>query len=306
MRYLALDIGGTKIKYGIVDEIGNVEKWNSTDTEAYKGAEWLIKNIENIILYLIKNCDDNISGIGISTAGQVDSKKGEIIFATDTFPGWTGVKLKSIIEDKFKYPCYVNNDVNCAALGEMWVGAAKEEKNFLCITLGTGIGGAIVINGNLFTGNNFVAGEFGHMALYKDGYKCTCGQKGCYEQYASTSALIKRGEKAINYSEKLNGKIIFNRANNNIEPYKTLVDNWCSDIALGLKSLIHIFNPPLIVIGGGVCAQGQKLISNIENNLKIITMPSFLNNLKISTAQCTNFAGMLGSVYGLKEELNKN
>lgn len=305
MKYLALDIGGTKIKYGIVDELGNVENSNSTDTEAYKGADYIIQKIKKIIENLIKEYD-NIKGIGISTAGQVNSEEGEIIFATETFPGWTGVKLRRIIEETFNYPCYVNNDVNCAALGEMWVGAAKNQRNFLCLTLGTGIGGAIVINGNLFTGNNYIAGEFGHITLYGNGEKCSCGHRGCYEQYASTLALVRRAEKEINYKEKLNGKIIFDRANENVEPYKTVVDNWCEDVSLGLKNLIHIFNPPLIVIGGGVCEQGDNLIYKIENKLKTMVMPSFLKDLKISTAKCTNFAGMLGAVYGLKEKLNED
>ncbi|MGG7142136.1 ROK family protein [Clostridium nigeriense] len=313
MNYIAIDIGGTKIKFGIADDSGSIYENSEFDTEAYKGAEELIKKVYTIIDILLKKEFYNIKGIGISTAGQVNSETGEIIFATNTIPGWTGVKLKNIIEEKYHLPCIVENDVNAAALGELWMGAGKGVSNFICLTIGTGIGGAIIINNNIFTGRSYSAGEFGHINLYPDGLECTCGHTGCYEVYASTTALVKRAREVLKNSlykneidsalENINGKVIFEKVNNGDEFFISIVDNWCRDIALGLKTLIHVFNPELIIIGGGVSAQGNSLIDRIEKYIKNMVMPSFSKNLKVDIAKCGNIAGMLGAVYSLKIKL---
>ncbi|WP_035289326.1 ROK family protein [Clostridium sp. KNHs214] len=305
MKYLAVDIGGTGIKYGVVEDDGNVIVHYSMDTEACRGADCLIEKVKNIIRFLLKEHGEDIGGIGISTAGQVNRVAGEIVFATEAIPGWTGVKLKEIIEKEFSYGCYVDNDVNCAALGEMWTGSAKNEKNFLCLTLGTGIGGAIVINRDIFTGSSYSAGEFGHMNLYPNGLECNCGHRGCYERYASTSALVKFAQEKAETKERLNGKIIFERANNGEKIYKDIVNQWTYNIALGLKNLVHIFNPPLIIIGGGVSAQGNLITDLIKKHLDTMIMPSFSKNLMVKVASCGNKAGMLGSVYGLKNNIKK-
>ncbi|KEI06726.1 ROK family protein [Clostridium botulinum C] len=300
MKYLGIDIGGTEIKYGIVDDSGNIQRSYSKNTEAFKGADNLINNIKNIIQNIIKI--EDIKGIGISTAGQVNRNSGEIIFATDTIPGWTGVKLKKIIEDTFKIQCYVDNDVNCACLGYMWNTMEEKSKDFIFLTLGTGIGGAIVINGQLYTGGNFIAGEFGHMTINKDGEKCTCGSKGCFERYASTSALIRRTKKQLKLPEdlKISGKDIFDKAKNNEKEYIDAIDKWSYDIAIGIKNIVHIFNPSLIIIGGGVSAQGDYLIKFIQKHMDKIIMPSFSQGLVIKTSPNGNKAGIMGSIYGLK------
>lgn len=306
MVYIALDIGGTQIKYGLVNQEGDIIMYYLKDTNAKKGAEYLLSSIESSIEELIDKCnyfEEEIKGIGVSTAGQVNSITGEIIFATDSIPGWTGVKLKSILENKFKYPCIVENDVNCTALGEMKSGIAKGEKNFLAITLGTGIGGAIVIDGKIFTGNNYSAGEVGHTTLYPNGARCTCGKNGCFERYGSTSALMRKAKKLLetNTSTKevisnLNPKIIFDKAKEGEGIYKELLNQWTYDIALGLKNLVHIFNPSLIVIGGGVSAQGDYLINMIKAHLDNMIMPSFAKGLEIKAAQCGNGANIVGAV----------
>ncbi|KGM97586.1 ROK family protein [Clostridium botulinum] len=300
MKYLGIDIGGTEIKYGIVDDNGNIERSYSKETAAFKGADNLINNIEDIIQNIIKI--EKINGIGISTAGQVNRNNGEIIFATNTIPGWTGVKLKKIIEDRFKIQCYVDNDVNCACLGYMWKSMKEDYKDFIFLTLGTGIGGAIVINGQLYTGSHFIAGEFGHMTICKAGEECTCGSKGCFERYASTSALIRRAKKQLKLPEgfKISGKYIFDKAKNNEKEYINVINEWSYDVAIGIKNIVHMFNPSLIVIGGGVSAQGDYLIKFIQKHMNKIIMPSFLKGLVIKTSPSGNKAGMLGAIYGLK------
>ncbi|EDS78683.1 N-acetylmannosamine kinase [Clostridium botulinum C str. Eklund] len=300
MNYLGIDIGGTRIKYGVADDKGEINEIYYSDTQAYKGAEQLIITIKKIINEILQN--NFIKGIGISTAGQVDSHTGEIIFATETIPGWTGVKLKDIIQNTFNIPCCVDNDVNCACLGEMWKGNMGEHKNVIFLTLGTGIGGAIIIDKKLYSGSNFIAGEIGHINLYKDGERCTCGANGCFERYASTAALIKRAKHRLNLDENfdLSGEDIFSKAKDGEEIYISIIDEWSYDIALGLKSIIYMFNPSLVIIGGGVSAQGDYLIGFIKRHLNSITMPSFLKHLQIKTAKYGDSAGILGAVYRLR------
>lgn len=306
MYYIGIDIGGTNIKYGLVTDQGEISNFNEIETEAKLGAKHIINKIYGIINFFIEDNKGFIKGIAISTAGQVDSEKGEIIFATDAIRDWTGVKLRELIESKFNYTCTVENDVNCAALGELWKGVAKDENSFLCLTIGTGIGGAIVINNKIFTGSAYSAGEFGHINLYPKGRKCACGSYGCYEAYASTSALVKSARETLllddNY--KINGRDIFYNANKGIEIYSKIVDSWCYDIALGLKTLVNIFNPNLIVIGGGVSLQGENLISRIKENLDQMLMLSLKKNLIIKTAKCGNTSGMLGAVYFHKTKVD--
>ncbi|MBO5858382.1 MAG: ROK family protein, partial [Clostridia bacterium] len=223
--------------------------------------------------------------------GQVDSEKGAIIFATDSIPGYTGTQLKQIIESKIGVPCAVENDVNSAALGEAHFGAAKGESNFICLTYGTGIGGAIFLNGKLFTGSSFSAGEFGHFVTHANGKSCTCGGCGCYEAYASAGALVRAvAEKT---GRNLNGREIFAEFSN--PEIKEVIDGWIDEIVVGLKGLVYIFNPTLIVAGGGI--MNEKYITDeINSRLQAQIMPSF-RRVEVKKAQMGNDANLLGAAY---------
>lgn len=286
MRILAFDIGGTEIKYAFCDENFNLTEKKSIPTNAHEGGKRIIERVIEIIKSF-----DSIDRVGISTAGQVDSVKGEIVFATETIPGYTGVKIKELVEKETGIPTAVENDVNSAAIGEAIFGAGKGESSFICLTYGTGIGGAIFLDGKLFTGNSFSAGEFGHIVTHQGGRKCTCGGEGCYEAYASTSALVSDVKEKL--SLDLNGREIFERFG---EPeIKSVIDLWIDEIVTGLKSLIYIFNPALIVAGGGIMNE-EYITQEINARLQAQLMNSF-RKVKVVKARMGNDANKLGAAY---------
>lgn len=292
----AFDIGGTNIKHGILSEQGEVLYKGIEATKASEGGMAIIGQIKEIARYLQEK--EELSGIAISTAGQIDKHKGIVIHATDSLPGYTGINIKQELEHAFALPVSVDNDVNCAALGEYWQGAAKGVDQFLCLTLGTGIGGAIIVDGQVYHGAGYSAGEFGHMTLYPDGEKCLCGDRGCYECYASSRALEQRAQKQIQADISLHE--LFNRANQGDPDAESFIDQWVYDVALGIKSLVHIFNPSLIMIGGGISEQGNYLLEKLRRSVDAKIMPSFQHSLELKMAQNGNDANLQGAVYQLR------
>lgn len=287
MRILALDIGGTDIKYGIINESFDILEAHKTPTNAHLGGAHIIDTIIDIS----KNYT-NIDKIAISTAGQVDSHSGVIVYATDTIPNYTGTRLKEAVEKETGILTVVENDVNSAAYGEAHFGAGKGYDSFICLTYGTGIGGAIFLNGDVFKGSGFSAGEMGHIITHAGGKACTCGGNGCYEQYASTSALLR----AVNEISPtpLNSFEIFSKMNSD-EKIKSAVDSWIDEIIIGLISIIYTFNPPLIILGGGIMNE-EYIINSINERLPSRLMESF-RNVKIKRASLGNKASMLGASY---------
>ena len=287
MRILALDIGGTDIKYGIINESFDILEAHKTPTNAHLGGAHIIDTIIDIS----KN-HTNIDKIAISTAGQVDSHSGVIVYATDTIPNYTGTRLKEAVEKETGILTVVENDVNSAAYGEAHFGAGKGYDSFICLTYGTGIGGAIFLNGDVFKGSGFSAGEMGHIITHAGGKACTCGGNGCYEQYASTSALLR----AVNEISPtpLNSFEIFSKMNSD-EKIKSAVDSWIDEIIIGLISIIYTFNPPLIILGGGIMNE-EYIINSINAKLPSRLMESF-RNVKIKRATLGNKASMLGASY---------
>ena len=286
MKILAFDIGGTEIKYAVCDESFNLTEKSSIPTNAHEGGPKIIERVVEII-----KSYNGIDRVGVSTAGQVDSIKGEIIFATDSIPGYTGVKIKEIIEKETGIPTAVENDVNSAAIGEAVFGAAKGCSDFICLTYGTGIGGAVYLNGKLFTGSSFSAGEFGHMVTHAGGKSCTCGGCGCYEAYASAGALVRMvAEKT---GRDMNGREIFENFEN--PEIKAVIDDWIDEIVVGLKGLIYIFNPLLVVAGGGIMNE-KYIIDEVNDRLQKELMQSF-RKVKFVKALMGNDANKLGAAY---------
>lgn len=288
MRILAFDIGGTFIKYSLCNENFELSQSQKVETDARIGGRKIIEKVIEIIKTF-----DNIDRIAVSTAGQVDSKTGKIVYATDNIPGYTGTDIRGMIQGETGIPVYVENDVNAAALGEMYFGKAKGCDDFLCLTYGTGIGGAVILNGDLYTGSGCSAGEMGHIITHAGGEDCTCGGKGCYERYASASALVRKVN-AIS-GEELDGVKIFAPENFAKPEIKNAVDEWIDEIIAGLISITYTFNPSLIVLGGGIMNEDY-IINSINEKLQGRLMQSF-RNVKITNSNLGNTAGMLGVAY---------
>ncbi|MCL2721146.1 MAG: ROK family protein [Treponema sp.] len=287
MRIVALDIGGTLIKSGIIDN-GELTLKIKTPANAHLGGPYIIETAKKII-----SGYRDFNGIGISTAGQVDSDQGLIRYANQNILDYTGMRIQEILQKEFNVPVAVENDVNAVAVGEAVYGAGlnEENKTFLCLTYGTGIGGAIVFNGEVFKGASFSAGEFGHIITHG-----STDEKGYYEKYASVNTLIKNVLEVMPGLDS--GKKIFAKIDN--PAIKEIVDSWITEILYGLASLIHVFNPSLVILGGGVM-QNNYIIKEIQERINNFIMPSF-TDVKIIQAVLGNEAGLWGAAHlaGLK------
>lgn len=289
MRVLALDIGGTAIKIGVVNRRGQLLQVEERPTLARRGGPAVMQRLLAIIAGY-----GGIDRIGISAAGQIDADAGRVMFATDNIPGWTGMEIKQIIENRFGIPVAVENDVNAAALGEAHYGAGRGAGSFICLTYGTGIGGAIVENGDLYRGARGSAGEFGHIITHAGGAGCTCGGRGCYEAYASAAALRRKARDKLGIAA-INGKEIFRQATAGEQRSKALVDEWLREVVIGLVTIVHTFNPSLIILGGGVMAQDYA-VDFVKTTLPEYIMPNF-RNVAITKAALGNNAGLLGAAH---------
>ncbi len=290
MNILAIDIGGTMIKYGLVSSDGKILSTDKIETEAEKGLENILNKIDNIFK---KYKENNPVGIAVSGTGQINGMIGKVIGGNPIIPNWIGTNLVKILEEKYNLPIVLENDVNCVALGEKWIGAGKNLKNFICLTIGTGIGGGIILNNQLFRGENFVAGEFGHILI----------KKGEFEQFASTTALIRLVKEKT--GKILNGKEIFDLEKKEIVEYQEVISEWIENLTDGLSSIVYCFNPANIILGGGVIEQGEPLINRIKNSLFKKIGLQFKEKLNIIQAKLGNNAGMIGASYLLLEKINK-
>ena len=300
MKIVGIDIGGTMIKYGLLSLEGQILESGEVATEATKGVEVLFGKLCDIVE---KYSHEEIGGIAVSGTGQIDGSIGKVIGGNEIIPGWIGTNLVEKLEKKFNLPAVLENDVNCAALGEKWLGAGKGQDNFVCLTIGTGIGGGIVLNGDIFRGDTCVAGEFGHIQVVKDGVQCLCGKKGCYERYASATALLRMAKERTGLD--LNGKEIFDREKAGEPVFVQLIKDWVDYFTDGLSTIIYIFNPPLVVIGGGVTKQGDYLLDKINESLENKLGINYKKNLCIKFAELGNNAGMLGAEYLLLKKIGK-
>lgn len=262
-------------------------------TEAYKGGPHILETICTLVEQSLP-----FDAIGISTAGQVNPEEGYIIYANSNIPDYTGTQFQKILQERFHVPVAVENDVNSAALGEAIFGAGKGKDSFLCLTYGTGVGGAIIENKQVYHGSSFSAGEFGAIITHaEEKLTGTDPFDGCYERYASATALVKMVS-AVDPS-LTNGRQIFT----NLErpEIKAVVNKWIDEIVLGLATLIHIFNPSCVVLGGGIMVQPY-ILEQIHARIPQMVMSSFAH-VQISSAELGNSAGLLGAYYLASQKL---
>lgn len=281
-NYLAFDIGGTQIKYGIVTENGEILAHWIIDTEAHLGGGAIIEKVITMGKTIVT--DYAVRGIAISTAGQVNFHTGTIVAAGETIPHYTGVEIKELVCEAIGLPVEVRNDVDCAALGEKWLGN-HDSSNFIVLTVGTGIGGAIVIDGKMYSGHSFSAGEWGYMLVEGEPF----------EKNASMSGLI-RFANHYKGTRQWTGKEIFDLYDQGDKQIQAAVRQFYRYFAIGISNLIYIFNPEKVIIGGGVTARGEKFLQEVQAEVNHYLLPSFQKNTEVVLAKLSNHAGMIGAV----------
>lgn len=287
MKSMVLDIGGTAIKSAICED-GVLSDIRETPTKASLGGLHVVTRVQAIICdYQDKYTFDQI---GICSAGLVNPLDGSIIFSNQNIPGYTGTKVKELLENYFHLPVFVQNDGNCTAIAEASFGAGQGENDFVSINYGTGIGGAIFVNGRLFSGSNFCAGEFGAIITHPEKHDPkTDFFSGCYEKYASTNVLIR---KARNYHRSLlNGRTIFSKLDD--PEVRKIVDDWIMEVVYGLSAIVHMMNPSCLILGGGIMEQPY-VQEQVREKLYENIMPGF-RHVKVCSAKLGSHAGLLGA-----------
>ncbi|QGQ93916.1 ROK family protein [Paenibacillus psychroresistens] len=297
---IGIDIGGTNIKAGIVDGNGIIIREDTIPTEAVSGKKALLSKIAATIemyqKYALKQGIDLV-GAGIGTAGYVN-RRGVIGGATENLPGWSGTRLKEELELRAALPVWVDNDVNAMASGEVWLGAGRPYDQFLCVALGTGVGGCLIVNKQPYRGRSGYAGGYGHQVIVFEGEPCTCGLRGCWEQYASVTGLKRmiRERMADVEGASLSPIDLFDRARSGDEIALQIVDKYAQYIAVGLANLIHVFNPTAIIVGGAVTLQGDFLFDRIRKYVSLHTLKVYIEeDIPIVPATLGEMAGMIGA-----------
>ena len=322
LRYaIGIDVGGTNIKGGLVREDGKLIDYDFLPTESKRGAE---RVLENIILLLerifnrVKTESINVHGIGVVTPGVIDTKLGGVKGGAYNIPGWIGMPFMKIIAERFKRPVFAHNDVTGTVLAEFKYGAGRGKSNIVLAAFGTGIGGGIVIDGKLYSGATGYAGEIGHVVIHKGGYRCTCGTEGCWEEYASIRGILRTARSIIKdsrgrYSDSpligdtknLTPEIIFNEAREGDELAGIIVDRICEDTAIGIGSLINIFNPDIFIVGGGISRAGKIYLDGIASHVEKYTLPDSLEAVEIKLAELGYEAALIGAASLVFEGINR-
>lgn len=285
-RYVSIDVGGTAIKYGIIREDGQILEKHGTDTQAWKGGPWVSAQVQEIAGQLCAR--EEISGICISTAGIVDTREGKIIHSAPLIPGYTGTEYKKILENRFQIPCEVENDVNCAGLAESRSGAAAGSEVSLTLTVGTGIGGSIVIAGEVFHGFCGSACEVGYMTL----------PGGRFQDLGAASVLAKEvAFRKGDPEEEWDGFRVFEAAKRGDLVCVQAIDGMADILGQGIANICYVVNPEVVVLGGGIMAQKEYLRGRIEASLGKYLIPEIACHTRLAFAAHGNDAGMLGAFY---------
>lgn len=311
-RVLAgIDIGGTNVKFGLIDPDGTILWRDQKPTLAEKGAKPLLHMIGNIGESLLLHAAEEeweVPHLGVGTPGAVDFKTGKIIGRSPNIEGWEGTELGSYLKERLNIPVYVDNDANAMALAEAQLGAARGAATVLCVTLGTGVGGAFVIDGHIFRGDNYSAGEIGHVPINFDGPKCRCGNHGCIEAYASSSAITGRAKQLLakeltpvfeglldNGLDGLTIKKLFAAAAKDDPVALQVIDETAEYLGIGLGGIVNLLNPQIVVMGGGIIDGGEGLLEKIGENIKDFAFDSAVEGLKVVKASLGNDSGFIGA-----------
>jgi glucokinase len=304
---IGVDLGGTNIKCGIVNQDGKIIKKVSVETRASQGTEIILSQIKKAIELVLRENDKNIKGIGLGAPGIVKPEKGTVEYPPN-LKGWGIVPLKKILEKEFKIPAYLENDANAAAIGELVFGSGKTLSNFILITLGTGVGGGIIYNGEIYRGPFGGAGEIGHISIDYKGRKCNCGSRGCIEAYWGNAQLVDRAKRSLRYHPNSLLKRIIKENNGVLTPLLINEaikkgDEFATEfvkrsgrlLGFALASVVNILDIPDIIIGGGVAGFGRILFDSVEEGIKERVLKSQKERIKVRKAKLKNDAGTKGA-----------
>lgn len=290
--YLSIDIGGTAIKAGILTADGKVINKTQTPNRVLQdGATAIVEDVAGIV----KECQSRmeLAGVAIATAGIVDAAQGKIIYANErNFPGYSGMELALLIKEATGLPVAVENDVNAAALGEYWRGAAQQADSVFMVTIGTGLGGAFVLDGNVWHGVSGSAGEMGFMRVH--------GEQRVLEEIASTRSMLQEAAFSHNMSPaELLGETVFKWAADGDADAVLALEHMIDNFSEGLANVYCLLNPEVIVLGGGIMAQQDYLYPRIKHRIEDLVVPSMRDQTKLVVAELGNDAGMVGALYHL-------
>lgn len=307
---IGIDLGGTNIKAGIVNENDQILLEKSIPTKAHRPADEVIHDMAELAEALIREAGGRRSqflGTGIGSPGTVDAKTGVVVYSNNF--GWEKVPLGERMSDALRMLVRVSNDANCAALGEVKAGAARKYANCVLITLGTGVGSGIVIGGHIFEGAHAGGAELGHTSLVADGEACTCGRRGCLEAYVSATALIRDTHRAAVANpdsllwrfcggdlENINGRTAFDAAAKGDPCAQTVVERYIRFLGEGIVNAVNLFRPDIVLLGGGICKQGEVLTKPLNAYVRQHCFAGDKGFLpEIGIAELENSAGMIGA-----------
>ena len=306
-----IDIGGTNIKFGLVSPSGEVLYREQRPTMVEKGADplmHLITNISETLLYHAAEEDLEVRWLGVGTPGAVDNRAGKVIGPCPNIAGWQGMEIGPILRDRINLPVYVDNDANVMALAEARFGAAIGYATVVCVTLGTGVGGGIIMDGKLWRGATGSAGEIGQMSINFNGPPCTGENKGCLEAYCCSRAILERARVQLKkkltpvFKEVLNDNLetlsikkLFLAARKNDELARAVIAETAEYLGIGLAGAVNLLNPEIVVIGGGIADGGTGFVEMVASEIKKRAFDSAVMNLRVTRATLGNEAGFIGA-----------
>lgn len=309
--YAGIDIGGTNIKYGLVDQKGKVLFKEQRPTVADKGPEPLLHLVANIgekLLFHAAEEDCEVPWLGVGTPGSVDFKTGQVVGMSPNIPGWKGAAVGEFLRERLNVPVWVDNDVNAVALAEYRFGAGVGYQSVVCVAVGTGVGGGIILNGRLWRGSTSAAGEIGHMPIDPNGPVCGCGNKGCVEALCASAAIIERCRTKLNHNmtptfkEIMNGdpgdltiRKIFTAAKKRDSVALEVIEETARYLAIGMAGVVNLLNPEVVIIGGGVADGGAGFVEAVSQEMRRRVCDSAKEKLRIVKAALGNTAGFIGA-----------
>lgn len=309
MYSVGIDLGGTNIAVGIVDANNKIIGRGKEKTFKERPAEEIFESMAKAVNAALEDAGitiDDVRSIGIGTPGSVDKEKGEIVYANNL--NFHHIMAKDILKKYFDTEIYIDNDANCAALGEAVAGAGNGVKNFVAVTLGTGVGSGIIVDGKIVTGSNDAGGECGHMVIVVDGEDCTCGRKGCWEAYASATALIKQTKAAMlenkdsimwtlcDSIDAVSGRTAFDAMRMGDKTGSDVVDKYLKYVSVGTVNLINAFQPDVLCFGGGICNEGDTILNPIREYVERERYSKYAEKqTQLCRAVLGNDAGIIGA-----------